>query len=144
MALMIEQVFCCHHLADTPELIPFIQDIVTYLESGGTYYPSSLGNIGAFEENPRAMIAKIQKAHIAVSDADFEKWKNRTGQQRKSDNYLIFALHDFEDVLLILDFISPEAHKRIRTRLADIVLTAEEFQETFPERFSEKFTPVSL
>lgn len=140
---MVKYIFCSPYLADKPEILPFVRDLLIYVNSNGTVYPETIGNVGAFEENPRAMIAKIQKAHIAVSKADFEKWQTRTGQHRKSDNYLVYARHDFEpDTLLILDFISPEAHKRIRHKLADLVLLAEDFQDTFPERFPEKFNPL--
>ncbi|MDH2998102.1 hypothetical protein A1D22_09460 [Pasteurellaceae bacterium LFhippo2] len=137
-------IYCCKHLTAQESLLPFVQDLVQHIQSHFTLYPTTIGNSGGFEENPRAMIAKIRKVHIAVSDADFDKWRNKTGQQRKSDNYLIYTIHDFEDDILILDFISPEAHKRIKNRLADLVLIAEDFQDSYPEKFAEKYNQLFI
>lgn len=138
------KVWCNPQLTVEP-LRPLVQGLVAFEQSYRQYYMPMIGNYGRFEENPRAMLAGIHKLHIAVSETDFDKWKTRTGQNRKSDNYLVYAKHDFEqDTFLILDFISPEAHKRIRSKLADLVLLAEDFQDTYPERFHEKFTAILL
>lgn len=122
------------------KLSPLVEGLVLFETSYRQIQAPMIGNYGRFEENPRAMLAGIHKLHIAVSDDDFLKWRGKIGQQRKSDNYLVYAKHDLEiDTYLIIDFISPEAHKRIRSRLADLVMIAEEFQETFSDRFPQTY-----
>lgn len=134
------KVFVHPRLTLLEPLRPLAEGLLTFEASYRQIYPSTIGNYGRFEENPRSLLAGIHKLHIAVSEADFTKWQGKVGQSRKSDNYLVYAKHDFEDdVYLILDFISPDAHQRIKSVLADLVLIAEEFQETFPERFPEKY-----
>ncbi|MDH2998109.1 hypothetical protein A1D22_09495 [Pasteurellaceae bacterium LFhippo2] len=132
-------------IQQTDGLIKLVNDLMLLEQTAGNYRPDTIGNWGAFEENPSAMLAGIKKVHIAVSDEDFEKWKKKTGQNRKSDNYLVYAQHDLEiDTFLILDFITPDAHKRIKSKLPDLVLCAEEFQESYSTKLAEKFTKLEI
>lgn len=134
------KVYLNAHLEQTAGLVKLVNDLMLLEQTAGNYRTEIIGNWGAFEENPRAMLAGIKKVHVAVSNADFEKWKKKTGQNRKSDNYLIYTQHGLEDdTFLILDFITPDAHQRIKSRLSDLILVAEKFQETYYPKFSEHF-----
>lgn len=124
----------------TDGLVKLINDLMLLEQTFGNFRPETIGNWGAFEENPRAMLAGIKKVHVAVSNEDFERWKKKTGQNRKSDNYLVYARHDLEpDTFLILDFITPDAHKRIQSKLADLILLAETFQNNYDSKIAEHF-----
>lgn len=140
-------IYYSHFIQPTEGLKKLIDDLMLLEQSNGNFRPDTIGNWGAFEENPRAMLAGIKKVHVAVSNADFEHWRKKAGQNRKSDNYLIYTQHDLEpDTFLILDFITPDAHKRIKAKLADLVLIAETFQENYSPKLADIFpllTPIS-
>lgn len=133
-------IYLSHFIQPTEGLIKLVHDLMLLEQSYGNSRPDTMGNWGAFEENPRAMLAGIKKVHVAVSNADFEHWRKKTGQNRKSDNYLVYTKHDLEpDTFLILDFITPDAHKRIKTKLPDLVLCAETFQESYADKLAQTF-----
>lgn len=139
------KIYLSHFVQPTDGLKKLIGDLMLLEQTFGNFRPDTIGNWGAFEENPRAMLAGIKKVHVAVSNADFEKWKNKTGQNRKSDNYLVYTVHDLEpDTFLILDFITPDAHQKIKSRLSDLVLIAEKFQEIYSPKFVEHFSSFQI
>lgn len=124
----------------TDGLAKLINDLMLLEQSMGHFRPDTIGNWGAFEENPRAMLALVKKVHVAVSNEDFERWKKKTGQNRKSDNYLIYTKHELEEnTFLILDFITPDAHQKIKSKLSDIILFAEIFQNCHSAKIAEHF-----
>lgn len=70
----------------------------------------------------------IFKMHIVLSEEEKAKWKNKNVYGRTSDNFLIYAQHWCEEnYYILLDIITPNAHKRIDKLLPLLINEAEKF-----------------
>lgn len=95
-------------------------------------YPDFLGHFGRFENNQQAIESQLNKIHIALyrSDWSLKTWRNRNGYNRTSDNFIVYARHFFHDnYYLILDIVTPDAHRRINALLPELIRNAESFHQ---------------
>ncbi|PJG83275.1 type II toxin-antitoxin system YafO family toxin [Caviibacterium pharyngocola] len=130
---MVSRVLIDSDLSDTPCIDRVAVGIALFHDTGK--YPDFLGHFGQFENNPQAMTSLLNKMHIALYREDWtlRKWRHRNGCNRTFDNFVIYAKHIFdEDCYLILDIVSPDAHKRIDLLLPDLIRKAETFHRLRP------------
>lgn len=101
--------------------------IAKYEASNGECYEYFLGHKGKFENNPRA--ESLHKMHIAnIGGLLSDNWKSQRGYNRKSNHFVIYSEHwDLDGRFHILDVVTPNAHQRIDSLIADLIDKAEAF-----------------
>ncbi|MBE2899020.1 type II toxin-antitoxin system YafO family toxin [Pasteurellaceae bacterium 20609_3] len=121
---------------------PFVEKIavgIALFHDTGRY-PDFLGHYGQFENNPQAMDSLINKIHIALYREEWtlRTWRHRNGYNRTSDNFVIYARHFFfSNHYLILNIVSPNAHKEIQRLLPNLINKAESFHRLTLEEISQ-------
>lgn len=131
---MASNVLISDDLIEIPYIDRLAVGIALFHDTGK--YPDFLGHFGQFENNPSAMESQLHKIHIALYDEDWnlKKWRNRNGYNRTSDNFVIYAKHFFcENYFLILDIVTPEAHRRIDSLMPTLIIKAEQFHQLRPQ-----------